>query len=137
MYTTNKKSIPRIFKLYREEKDEKKIFWKKLILRPVWKLKNGPNHVFFDFFENLDLFDVQISIKHWKINENLKFQFFWKTNPKPFVSHRFHQNPSTSAISTAVWKCMIFRILGSIFRNVPKSFVLDFGICIWICVLNR
>ena len=27
----------------------------------------------------------------------------WKIKPKPFICTRFHQNPSTSAVSTVVW----------------------------------
>ena len=27
----------------------------------------------------------------------------WKIKPRPFICARFHQNPSTSAVSTTVW----------------------------------
>ena len=85
MCTTNKKSIPRIFKLDREEKDGKKIFWKKLILKKFTQFEIIAYHEFFDFFENPDLVDVQIGTKHWKMYENLKFQFFFE-KPIPDLS---------------------------------------------------
>ena len=45
------------------EKVSRKKFRKILFLRPVLELKHRPNMVFFDFFENPDMPDVQISAK--------------------------------------------------------------------------
>ena len=64
-------------------------------------LKNRPNQVFSTFPENPDLADVQIAIKHAKIDENSKLKKTRKINPRASIWHRFHKNPSTSAIFTA------------------------------------
>ena len=40
----------------------------------IFLLKNRPNQVFSTFPENTDLTDVQIAIKHAKIDENSKFK---------------------------------------------------------------
>ena len=40
----------------------------------IFLLKNRPNQVFSTFPENPDLADVQIAIKHAKIDENSKFK---------------------------------------------------------------
>ena len=56
--------------------------------------------------ENPDMADVQIAIKHVKIDENSKKNR--KYNPRASIWHRFHWNPSTSTISTAFWNLVIF-----------------------------
>ena len=56
------------------EKVSRKKFRKFLFLRPVWKLKHRPYMVFFNIFENPDMADVQIALKHAKIDENSKFK---------------------------------------------------------------
>ena len=76
---------------------------------------------FLAFFENPDMSDVQITIKHVKIYENSKFKKkIEKIDPKASIWHRYRLNSSTSAIFTAVWNLRIFRIFDPIFENVPK-----------------
>ena len=59
----------------------------------IFLLKNRPNQVFSTFPENPDLADVQIAIKHAKIDENLKFKKNRKFDPRASIWHRFHLNP--------------------------------------------
>ena len=56
------------------EKVSRKKFQKFSFLRPVWKLQRRSYMVFSTFPENPDLADVQIAIKHAKIDEISKFK---------------------------------------------------------------
>ena len=61
--------------------------------------------------------------------KNWIFNFPEKYDPRPSIWHKFHQNPSTTAISVFFWNLLISRIFDPIFEDVQKTITFKVGIC--------